>query len=253
MEAHRQFSETYRSLVERFVRPLRPEDGVSEPVLRAGERRLGFRLPLILRAFYLLAGNLKRINRVQERLLPPENPNRIPRTFTELTVVGGGLAVYIENQGGCVWGIECSSLDDRDPPVAIALDIDQPIWEPFHDRLSGFLVAMFYHQAAHCGLRWGAVAKANASLVEQVRRNWPVEARFGNAYIPSDREAEEATPEFFGSGGQLLSFRNENLWVSTKTQEDREAVRRQLGISWDSRFPEDFPPTNSTLVDGWED
>jgi hypothetical protein len=159
MEPHTRFSEEYRSLVERFVRPLRPEDGVSESTIVAGEKRLGLALPPILREFYLLAGRLKRINRAQELLLPPDNPNRqprnydelrelsrlagqpeprlpsdnsipLPRSYDELTVARDGLAVYIENQGGCLWGIECASLTMPDPPVAIALDIDQPDWEP---------------------------------------------------------------------------------------------------------------------------
>jgi hypothetical protein len=261
---------------------LRPfEDGVSESVLVAGEKRLGLPLPPILRAFYGLAGNLSRINRVQELLLPPVNPNRLPRnydelraffraagkpepqlspdntirfplSYDELTTAGDALAVYIENQGGCLWGIECAALAQPDPPVSIALDIDQPVWQPFHDCLSGFLVAMFYHQAVHLGLRYGGVAKATATLVKRVKRNWPVVARFGNvcaAFEPDGSEPEE----FYSRPGQILSFRDRNLWVCTRTEGDREAVRHDLGTRWKMRFPEDFPPINSALVDGWEE
>jgi hypothetical protein len=105
-------------------------------------------------------------------------------------------------------------LPKPDPPVSIALDIDRPVWQPFHDCLSGFLVAMFYHQASHLGLRYGGVAKANAALVRRVKRDWPVVARFGNVCVAFDPEENEPE-EFYTRDGQVLSFRDKNLWVST--------------------------------------
>jgi hypothetical protein len=252
MKPKARFSDEYRTLVERFVRPLRSEDGVAESTIAAGEKRLGFGLPRILREFYLLAGNLKRINGAQERLLPPDNPNRLPRCYTELTLAGAGLAVFVENQGGCLWGIESASLDHSDPPVAIALDIDRPVWEPFHDSLSGFLIAMFYHQASHWGLRYAAVAHANARLVTRVKRNWPLAAHFGNLCTAFDPEESEPA-EFFSRGGQIIAFRDGNLHVATKTHEQREAARQELGVEWTWHFPEDFPSIYSSLKDGWED
>jgi hypothetical protein len=197
-----------------------------------------------LRELYRLAGK-------PEPLLPPDNSIPLPRSYGELTLAGGGLAVYIENQGGSLWGIECSSLDKPDPPVVIALDIDQPVWEPFHDCLSGFLVAMFYHQASHLGLRYGAVADADAALVERVKRHWPLATRFGNVCVVFDEEDDRE--EFYSQGGIILSFRDENLRVSTRTQEQREAVQQELGIQWTWLFPEQFPAIYSTLRDGWED
>lgn len=143
-------------------------------------------------------------------------------------------------------------LAKPDPPVSIALDIDQPVWQPFHHCLSGFLVAMFDHQAVHLGLRYGGVAKASAALVKRVKQNWPVVAHFGNACVAFDPEENEPE-EFYSRDGQILSFREGNLWVSTRTGDDREAARRELRTQWKRLFPEDFPPTNSTLVDGWED
>src|SRR5262249_15900246 len=106
------FAAEYRALVERLVRELRPEDGVPEASVAAGEQRLGLRLPKVLREFYLLAGNLKRINRAQERLLPPDNPARLefPGSYDEITIAEGGLVLYLENQGGCMWGIDSAHL-----------------------------------------------------------------------------------------------------------------------------------------------
>ena len=75
-------------------------------------------------------------------------------------------------------------------------------------------------------------------------------ARFGNvAFDLDENEAEE----FYSRDAQILSLRDKNLWVSTRTEGDREAARQELGIHWKMLFPEDFPPTNSTLVDGWEE
>lgn len=63
------FTGYFRALFADLDGPPGAGDGTSAADLDAAERRLGVRLPPVLRAYFLVAGKLQRFNRAYERLL----------------------------------------------------------------------------------------------------------------------------------------------------------------------------------------
>jgi hypothetical protein len=108
--------------------PLRPDDGVSAAVLDAAEVRLGVRLPLALREWYLLCGNRPDIWSRQDRFLTPQ----------KLRLRNGMLVFYQENQGVVEWGISLGELGQEDPPVAV--DVSDLETRPEEDACGGWVV-----------------------------------------------------------------------------------------------------------------
>lgn len=96
------------TIIEDWLRPLKPEDGVSEAQLCDAEQRLGFQLPLALREFYRRFGNAADIWSWQDQLIIPG----------KLGTQGETLEFYRENQG--VWNMEIALADIHlpDPPVS---------------------------------------------------------------------------------------------------------------------------------------
>lgn len=56
------YPEFYGEVFASLARPLTEADQVPEGVIAANERRLGVRLPEALRAYYALAGNMRRLS-----------------------------------------------------------------------------------------------------------------------------------------------------------------------------------------------
>jgi hypothetical protein len=77
----------YKDLVSQLYEPLSPEDGFSEDELEGAEKRLGLRLPGLLREYYLLAGKREDINQAHNKLVHPD----------ELQIEDGKLVFFLEN------------------------------------------------------------------------------------------------------------------------------------------------------------
>ncbi len=101
------------SFLEEWNRSLTLTDGIPLHRVETAERRLGFRLPVALREWYLLSGK-RSSNEVSKTnfLLLPE----------ELTVSEGVLDFYVENQFVVVWGILEDDLASDDPSVLVGGD-----------------------------------------------------------------------------------------------------------------------------------
>lgn len=150
-DAPADFWPRYEAIVAQLLPPLKPGDGVSEEDVSAAEARLNLRLPRILREFYLKAGNREDINRAHNRLLAP----------SELVEQDGALAFYAENQAVVLWGLPCETLGAEDPPVVVADNVTELIWEEEQERLSEFLLNMLLLQATLGGMRYGGVGECD--------------------------------------------------------------------------------------------
>jgi len=78
--------------------------------IAAVEARLGIALPTALREWYLRFGEFADVWNVQDRLIQP----------CELSIEGGQLVFYRENQGVVSWSIPTSQLSLPDPPVFVS-------------------------------------------------------------------------------------------------------------------------------------
>ena len=66
------FAEVLKSTFATLVRPLGLEDGQPEESIADAEARHGFRLPVVLREYYLLVGGFDKFNLARNELRRPE-------------------------------------------------------------------------------------------------------------------------------------------------------------------------------------
>ncbi|MFE3450449.1 hypothetical protein ACFXJ8_16100 [Nonomuraea sp. NPDC059194] len=120
-----------RSFAAAWATPLGEGDGCDAADLDAAERRLGLRLPAVLREAYALLGRRGDLTSNQDRLLAPE----------ELYVddTGQVLVYRLENQDVVEWGIPLDALardDARTVYRTSMADNSAELWAPWLDRLS---------------------------------------------------------------------------------------------------------------------
>jgi hypothetical protein len=128
------YQERSRQLVKTFLgRRLSPEDGVDEHLVRDRERVLGLRLPLALRAFYVVAGRLDELNRLHNELCRIE----------DVSVQGQHLVFMHENQSVVSWGIAVSDLDQDDPVVWQRNNTPPEEWFSEEASFLSFMRSMF--------------------------------------------------------------------------------------------------------------
>ena len=158
------FTEQLTSTFARLVRPLTPEDGQPEASISIAEARLGLRLPVVLRQYYLLAGRFDRFNRAHNQLLRPE----------EWSVDGGKLVFLEENQCVVFWGVDVGALTEDDPPVFQAENVrDRPTeWYLELKRCSEFLIVMLHLQAVWAGYDFLGASKITSEALTKFLTGW---------------------------------------------------------------------------------
>ena len=180
-----------RSAVASPCDPLEPRDGWDEGTLAEAERRLGARLPRVLREYYAIAGKADDVNRAHTSLRDPD----------DLEIEGDVLVFYDENQGVCRWGVRAGSLKEEDPPVVSAAHLasQDVIWEPDHAHLSEFFLTMLYCQAVNGGLPYIAIESIDEEITERIERHWP-EIVLGepSSDISADRCLDKRQPSQHG-------------------------------------------------------
>jgi len=106
-------------------------------VLDAAERRLGVRLPTVLRAYYAVAGRHRACGSgALHPLVPPKS----------LELAGAGVVFMEENQNVAFYGVKREHLELEDPPVFQG-NPDEAKWYAECPRLSSFLVKSLCWQA----------------------------------------------------------------------------------------------------------
>jgi len=130
-----EFAETYRSLfLECTGEELKPEDGIFEGLIIAGETRLGVRFPEALRVYYQLAGNHE-LSRIENRFYPPD----------EIDWEGDYLPFWEENQVVCFWVYRREDLTLPNPIVYEGLNTDPVEWNSTEKTLPELLESYFIY------------------------------------------------------------------------------------------------------------
>jgi hypothetical protein len=210
------FEEQYRDFAARLLRPLKAEDGIPEPEIVTIEQSLGFQLPQILRQFYRLAGNWTDLNQGYESVnLPGLEDNHL--------VFAG------ENQGVCFWSLAVDDIALPDPPVFVNL-IEED-WELECDRLSDFLITMFFWQAVNGGMPYIGIAKEHTEelLVPQGWQQISLPISGGNGWGGDVLMAEGQLLYMSGS----TSNKNLDIQAGARTKELFHALEKTFGLSWD--------------------
>jgi hypothetical protein len=210
------FWTAYRRTAAAFFAPIGKADGLSEKQVSAGERRLGFTLPLLLRQFFLRAGKRGDLTRKYHRLLRPD----------EMRVTAKALVFFEESQQVVFWGIKLTDIGEADPPVWQANNHNKKrlVWYPDHDRLSDFFVTMLYRQFLDYSENNGVMPIGKKTL-SSIRGTWPqVELRGKNL----------GDIEVFARNGQALCVIRQGqkleLMAAGRTEQDFLEIGQMLDI-----------------------
>jgi len=149
------FWNEYRHLVAQYYGALTEADGIPELDVLAAEQRLGFQLPQLLRDLYLVAGRREDIHQSHDCLFSPE----------ALEVVDDAILFYTENQNVIHWGILISEMEQEDPTVFYAENMDPLVWKPFQMLLSQFLRIMLLWQGIMGGMAYSGVGMAQTRCI----------------------------------------------------------------------------------------
>jgi hypothetical protein len=153
------FATLYRDLVSYFFRPLTTYDGANEHNIAQCENRLRTKLPITLRTYYRLSGNLSDINCAHHRLIP----------LSKLATWHNMIPFYVECQDVILWCIQADSIL-LDPPVYQLLSDDELVVES--EKVSHFLINMFVTQCVNGGLQHAAVAMIDDNIVNIISSTW---------------------------------------------------------------------------------
>jgi hypothetical protein len=149
------FTDSYRDTFATVGIQLRSQDACPSGDVEGAERRLGIKLPVSLREYYLFSGWEKRLNQFHNRLLPPE------KWFTD-----SNYLVFIEeNQRVVYWGIPASPEPQPDAPVFQGVNLGNKgiEWHAEHDSCFMFLNVMALWHASF----GGAVANTAVGYVQE--------------------------------------------------------------------------------------
>ena len=215
-----EFWDEYRALVAQlYARPLSRRDGIPETRLIRAEKRLGFRLPGVLREFYWIAGKRDDLNCTFDQLLLPE----------ELEVRDGRLVFFEENQKVVVWGLELGGAAGDDPMVYEAEPAEPLAWEATRGRLSDFLRMMAYWQGVNGGMPYSGIVVTNQTALEEALRLWPP--------VPLACQAWTEMRLLCRDGQALCVLEDAEggleLFAAGRTKKDFLAIEKSLGLDWD--------------------
>jgi hypothetical protein len=216
-----EFCPYYKGLVAQLYGPLSPADGFSDDEVGRAERRLGIRLPRLLREFYLLAGRRADLNQAHDELVHPD----------DLQIEDETLVFYVENQAVSIWGVQAQALGADDPPVVRGDSVEgfeRRVWGQDFERLSAFLLAMLCWQGVMGGMAYGAVAVGiDARVEEAVGAHWQ----------PLDLGVNGSGIRPHVGEGQLLCLaeaRDEvSLYAAARDEKGLAGIEELLQITWD--------------------
>jgi hypothetical protein len=127
------YTDTFNALAVRHLgRRLGKRDSLSAASIEVAERRLGFRLPRAVRAYYLAAGSARDLNDVHNHFF----------SVSELYRDDSYLVFMNENQSVVSWGVR---IDDRhDDPIVWQRNNSSPTaWYSERKRFTAFMRSMF--------------------------------------------------------------------------------------------------------------
>jgi hypothetical protein len=186
-------------------------------VLRKTETRLGVRIPLALREYFLVAGNEKRFNCANHRCLHP----------SKWFVHGKHIVFLEENQSVCLWGVSIKTANASDPSVSQSVNGEEFVWYKEHAKCSTFLNVMLHYQAVSGGLRFCGSAAAPDNLHELLKKGWKYAGEFNQLWaFGRQNQVVCVVP-----GGGLPYMPAIMLLGGGKTKEDLRAIEESLSLS----------------------
>lgn len=224
-----EFSKSYQILIKRIWPTSVLPQGWSKHDIEAAERRLGFRLPAVLRTFYTKFGHLESINKALHVLLDPQ----------KLHLRSQYLVFYEMHQSTGWWGLAGYEVLG-DPKVYVCYEPHEkrPHWYLQHDRLSDFFVTMFCWQATQGGAPYGGFADINRGTLRQIRKELPQMQLRGH----------KLGFEVYGNTGPILCvyrdvcvFQDEHrltLAAAAATFQQLIEIEHRFKIRWDHMWPE---------------
>lgn len=213
------FHRHYRALIAQIFPPLEAEDGADKADLRAAERRLGFRLPAALRAYYELAYYRGDITETLDFLYH----------LDDLEVEDGMLSFYGENQQVTLWAIRRSDVAMDDPEVYTTPNDVPYDWQPTGDTVSVFLSGMTLWQAVMGGAAYSGTtesATAPAAAIAPILA-WPKVdmGRFSamEAYVQPGMVVCVSPPT---DGGEI------EIYAAAATEQGYHQIRELITVDW---------------------
>ncbi len=156
----------YREIAGNLYSQSIAASGITIEELEKAEKFLGFRLPTVLREFYLMVGNHEAINYSHNRLI----------SVDFLEIENNRLIFYSENQGVCYWAIDLANIAEDNPPVWVGQSIenqDELDWHIAARHLSDFLIIMLCWQSVMGGLPFvGIKSNVEVSVIGMVKNNF---------------------------------------------------------------------------------
>jgi hypothetical protein len=204
-----------------YARPVVAGDGCDDAELRAAEMRLGFPLPMSVRAVYALIGRRFDLTRSQDRLLAPHQ--------LEIDDTGRMLVFRWECQHVVEWGIPLSAVAELDPPVAFRYD-SASSWYPFLERFSLACVEMVLSEWILCGATFAGSRQLDDETITLLEKQF---RRLPMPEYPLWPGPDAGPVRWFEGFGALLREESETwLWVGTESADGIAAVRRSLPGEW---------------------
>jgi hypothetical protein len=159
---HMNFADSYRDTFATVGVHLRDEDGCPATDIEQAERRLGIKIPISLREYYLLSGREKRINQFYDRLRSPE---KWEIDSVHWDIDSDQVVFMEENQWVAYWGVASVQEGKADDAVSVGFNIRKKgiQWRPEHDSCVTFLNVMILWHASF----GGAVKNAAVGFVEE--------------------------------------------------------------------------------------
>jgi len=128
---------------ELLGRSLTTKDGLIFSEIEMAEGALGFKLPMVLKEFYLLVGKLEIFTSSFQ-------------VFSKPYVKNDWLVFLGENQGVCCWGINLREKNDY-VFQCTEIESDSPEWHSEEVTLEKFLTIIMYLQCAYGGYKHSSV------------------------------------------------------------------------------------------------
>jgi hypothetical protein len=207
----------YRAAFECFGYPLTQSSSLPGDSLRKTEDRLGVRIPLALRDYYLMAGNEKRFNCANHRFLHP----------SKWFVDGRHIVFLEENQSVVWWGVSTRTSNAIDPSVSQSVSAEELVWHKEHKKCSSFLTVMLHYQAVSGGFRFCGSAAAPDNLHELLKKGWRYAGELNQLWAFSRQNQVVCVMP----GGGLPHMPAMMLLGGAKTKDDLGAIEESLAVS----------------------
>ena len=226
--------------IRSLYRPWQPGDGYDEATIQVAEARLGLRLPVTLRRFYLAYGRRRDMTHANHFLSAPDF----------LVVKAYTLILCQENQITAFWGIPCEALEDADPPVVVTpsgssgWDVESELnWKPSHAYLSGFLDDLMYsHAGVHTAMTDWDVPPLPEHHIVWLEENWS-KATVGPLFYgvdAPDSAIDSTWPPLYVRDGQAFSWHPGYnglgiCWLAAREAEAIDEISQRFQIKWRTR------------------